>query len=205
VAAVKTHCWNQSKRLFADSPAHVDFSQHANAMAVLAGAIEGPEGTDLMRRVAADPSLIQCSTYFRFYLLQAMKRAHLGNDYLAQLGPWRAMLALGLTTFAEKPEPTRSDCHAWSASPVYDLLATVVGIEPATPGFTTVKIAPHLGTLARADGVVPHPAGEIRATLERRGGGIIAEVTLPPGISGTFEWNGQTVALRAGEQSFEVP
>jgi alpha-L-rhamnosidase len=47
---------------------------------------------------------------------------------------------LGLTTFAEKPDPTRSDCHAWSASPNYDFLATVAGIEPALPGFKTVKI-----------------------------------------------------------------
>ena len=36
------------------------------------------------------------------------------------------MLQLGLTTWAEKPEPTRSDSHAWSAHPNYGLLATII-------------------------------------------------------------------------------
>src|SRR6266851_685891 len=34
-------------------------------------------------------------------------------------GPWREMVSLGLTTWAEQPEPTCSDSHAWSAHPNY--------------------------------------------------------------------------------------
>ena len=68
------------------------------------------------------------------------------------------MLDLGLTTWAETPEPTRSDSHAWSAHPNYDLLTTVAGVEPATPGFATVRIQPHLGTLTRRRRPSPRPA-----------------------------------------------
>jgi hypothetical protein len=110
------------------------------------------------------------------------------------------MLDLGLTTFAEKPEPTRSDCHAWSASPVYELLATVCGIEPASPGFATVRIEPHLGILQRVDGVVPHPAGEIKASYRREGDGLKATLTLPAGVTGSFVWKGKTTSLHAGQQ-----
>ena len=67
-----------------------------------------------------------------------MKQAGLGDDYLARLGPWRQMLELGLTTWAETPEPTRSDSHAWTAHPNYDLLTTVAGVNPASPGFASV-------------------------------------------------------------------
>ena len=63
--------------------------------------------------------------------------------YVERLEPWRGMLAMGLTTVPETPEPTRSDSHAWSAHPNYGLLATVLGVRPAEPGFRSVRIAPH--------------------------------------------------------------
>lgn len=200
-AVVRT-CWDDGRKLFADTPEKRNFSQHANAFAILSGLVDGESEKELIRRVMDDRSLVQASTYFRFYLLRAMKHAGLGNEYLAQLGPWRTMLERGLTTFAEKPDPTRSDCHAWSASPVYELLATVCGIEPASPGFATVRVEPHLGNLQRAEGVVPHPRGEIRVKFKRTGSrGITGEITLPEGVTGDFRWNGKTTALQAGVQS----
>lgn len=204
-AAVVRLCWDEKRRLFADAPTKRVFSQHANVMAVLSGAIEGEAARDLMQRVAADKSLIQCSTYFRFYLLRAMKQVGLGDEYLAKLGPWRDMLAQGLTTFAEKPDPTRSDCHAWSASPVYELLATVCGIEPASPGFATVRIEPHLGHLKRAEGKVPHPLGDIAVLLERNSDWFLAKSTLPAGLTGTFVWQGKSTTLVSGEQTLHLP
>ena len=72
----------------------------------------------------------------------------MGDRYLDLLAPWRAMLDLGLTTWAETPEPTRSDSHAWSAHPSVDLLAIVAGIQPAVPGFERVT---HPSTPRRFD------------------------------------------------------
>ena len=118
-----------------------------------------------------------------------------------QLAPWQEMLALGLTTTAESPEPTRSDSHAWSAHPNYGLLATVLGVRPAEPGFRSVRIEPHLGPLARAEGRIPHPRGDIEVRLTRSGeAGVRGEVVLPPGLSGSFEWAGRRLALRPGRQ-----
>ena len=203
-AAATRQCWDAGRKLYADTPAKTIFSQHANIMAVLAGAVTGPEASDLIRRTADDAKLIQATTYFRFYLLRAMKSAGLGDEYLARLGPWHTMLARGLTTFAEKPDPTRSDCHAWSASPVYELLATVCGIEPASPGFATVRIEPHLGHLKQASARMPHPRGEITVNLRREGAGVAAEISLPDGVTGTFLWAGRSVELHGGAQSLRL-
>ncbi len=203
LAAVRQNCWDPQRKLFADTPDRDRFSQHVNALAVLTGAIGGPEATDLMRRVRDDATLTQCTLYFRFYLLRAAKQVGLGDDYLRALGPWHDMLARGLTTFAERPDPTRSDCHAWSASPVYELLATVCGIEPASPGFRRVTIEPHLGELRRVGGRVPHPAGPIEVNFERADDGLRAEIGLPPGISGTLLWRGETIELRPGAQTIQ--
>jgi hypothetical protein len=110
------------------------------------------------------------------------------------------MLGLGLTTWAENPEPTRSDCHAWSAHPNFDLLATVAGIEPGAAGFREVAISPHLGPLRRLKATLPHPQGDIIVSYERRGEGLVADVTLPKGLSGSFTWKAKKVPLRAGQQ-----
>jgi hypothetical protein len=184
----------------ADSPARRSYSQHANALAVLSGAVGGEEAAGLMRRVIHDRDLTQCTPYFRFYLLRAMKAAGLGDDYVSELQPWREMLARGLTTFAERPDPTRSDCHAWSASPDYELIATVCGIEPASPGFGTVRIEPHLGPLKRVRGSAPHPNGPISVSFTRDGDRLEADVTLPPGLPGVLAWKGREAVLHEGPQ-----
>jgi len=203
-AAVYQSCWDPARKLVADTPARRTFSQHANVLAVLEDAIPAAEQRAVMKTVLSDPSLTQATYYFRFYLFRAMKKAGLGDEYVAQLVPWRHMLALGLTTWAETPEPTRSDCHAWSAHPNFDLLATVAGIEPAAPGFREVAIQPQLGPLTQLKVTLPHPAGDIMVSYQRKAQTLAADVTLPGTLSGWFYWNGKKLALHAGQQHLDV-
>lgn len=198
--AVRAATWDPGRQLFADTPARKLFSQHVNVLAILADLVPPAEQPALMRRVLDDPSLTQATYYFQFYLFRALKKAGLGDEYLPRLAPWRGMLDLGLTTWAEKPEPTRSDSHAWSAHPNYDLLSTVAGVDPATPGFGTVRIAPHLGALTSLSASVATPKGLVEVRYARTGDRLVADVTLPDGVTGTIEWKGRTSALRAGAQ-----
>jgi alpha-L-rhamnosidase len=198
VAAVKRACWSPDKELFSDTPAKKSWSQHVNLLAVLTDAIPPEDQRALMTRVLDDASLTQTTYYFKFYLFRALEKAGLADRYLDQLGPWKGMLDLGLTTWAEKPEPTRSDSHAWSAHPTVDLLRLVAGVEPATPGFDTVRIRPHLGTLTSLDASVPTPRGDVKVSYARHGDALDAAVTLPPGVSGTIALHGTPQALRPG-------
>ena len=89
----------------------------------------------------------------------------------SSIDPWRKMLALHFSTWPEVPGDTRSDSHAWTAHPIYDLLTLVAGIEPASPGFATVRIAPHMGDAAVADGDVSASGGrDPRGVHARRRG-----------------------------------
>lgn len=198
--AVRRTCWDSSRGLIADTPARKHFSQHANVLAILTDTVPPPDQRKVMETVLRDSTLTQCTYYFRFYLFRAMKKAGLGDDYLSQLGPWRHMLELGLTTWAETPEPTRSDCHAWSAHPNFDLLATVAGIESAAPGFSRVVIAPHLGPLRQLSATLPHPQGKIAVRYERQGTSLVADITLPGNLSGWFYWDGKKKPLHGGRQ-----
>lgn len=203
--AMRAQTWDEGRGLFADSPARDSFSQHTNSFAVLADLLPKEAQAEVMRRVESDSAVIQPNFYFRFYVDEALRHAGLGERYVERLQPWRVMLALGLTTTPEQPDPTRSDSHAWTAHPNYGLLATVLGVRPAAAGFRSVLIAPAPGPLRRLAGRVPHPAGDIDVRLERAGDtGITGEVVLPAGVTGTFRWRGQEIPLRPGAQQIRL-
>ncbi len=102
------------------------------------------------------------------------------------------------STWPEIPGDTRSDSHAWSAHPIYDLLTLVAGIEPSSSGFASVQVAPHLGELTSVSASFPHPKGMIAVEFQRGGDALTGSVTLPQGLGGTFVWRGKTQALHPG-------
>ncbi len=203
--ALRTQCWDAGRGLFADTPEKRLFSQHANSLAVLTGTAP-PEGrAGIMQRVLEGKDMAHTSYYFSFYRAEAMEKAGMSDQYLETLAPWQTMLNNGLTTFAEEPEPTRSDCHAWSASPLYHFLSLVCGVKPGGPGFSSVRIAPHLNGLKNVNAQMPHPLGTIDVQWEAAGnGGLNGRVTLPEGLEGTLEWQGRSYPLVAGENPIKL-
>ena len=200
-AGFKAKYWDAGRRLFADTPERNTFSQHANILAILTGIVEGKEAKDLMQRLLQEKDLTQASIYFRYYLNMALDRAGMGDNYLDMLDIWRTQLANGLTTWAEKPEPSRSDCHAWGSSPNVELYRMVLGIRSAAPGFRKVLITPNLGKLRRASGSIPHPKGDICVSYDiNTKGDLTAEITLPEDLSGELKWHGREAKLHGGKQ-----
>ncbi|GAC1591132.1 MAG: hypothetical protein NVS3B19_12020 [Ginsengibacter sp.] len=197
-------CYNKTKREMADDPDQKAFSQHASIMAVLTGCIPQVEQKEVMKKVLYDTTLSQATFYYRFYLTRALKKAGMADLYYSQLTPWRKMIENGLTTFAENPDPTRSDCHAWSSSPNYDFIATICGVNPGSPGFKTVSITPSMGELTSASCSMPHPAGDIKVDLKRNAEHIRAEITLPQGLTGNFTWKGKSILLHSGDQKLTL-
>ena len=204
IAAARKHAWDESRGLFSDYRGSKSFSQHANIMAVLSDAVEPEKQTDIVKKILSDTSLTQCTFYYRFYLAEAMRKAGLADMYPSAMQPWNKMIENGLSTFAETPEPTRSDCHAWSSSPNYHLLSITAGIMPAEYGFKSVNIEPHLGCLENIDAAAAHPNGKIRVQLQRNGKGICGKVFLPEKLSGRFKWNSASLNLSEGENIIDI-
>ncbi|HET6208219.1 MAG TPA: hypothetical protein VFD98_15485, partial [Terracidiphilus sp.] len=160
-------CWSNGRGLVSDNPDQKVFSQQANILAVLFDVTPKERQQEVLRKMldiepgTTPDGVLSASYYFRFYLARALEHAGMADDYLKSLDPWRKLLPLHFSTWPETPEPTRSDSHAWTSHPIYDLLTLVAGIEPASPGFKTVRIAPHLGNLPSLSAVYPHPDGMI--------------------------------------------
>lgn len=204
--------WDAKTGLFADQPEHRTYSQQVNTLAVLAHVGSPNELKKVVEKIIGDPQrgagtpeLAQSSIYFRAYTNAALREVGLGDRYVEMLGPWRQMLSDGLTTWAEWNGPdSRSDCHAWGASPNFELLRTVAGIDSAAPGFARVRIAPNLGNFAEIKAHMPHPRGSIDVALEARRS-LTANVDLPEGITGEFVWKGKVHELRPGHNHLKLP
>lgn len=197
--------WDRARGEFADTPQKDSFSQHANALAILTGVVSGRNAFMLGRKILSDTTLTKATIYFKYYVNRALVKAGLGNDYLNWLGVWKENLKYGLTTWAETSDlrTTRSDCHGWGASPNIELFRTVLGIESDAPGFSKVMIDPHLGTLTRASGEIPHKGGGISVSYLLKNSKWIVKIHLPVRTPGFLVWKGTRYRLVPGSNHFK--
>lgn len=203
---IRSKYWDIGKKMFSDRAERDLFSQHANALAILTGLVTKNEADYIGKQLIADTTLAPASIYFKFYLHQALVKAGFGNDYLNWLDKWRENIKMGLTTWAEVSEvsTSRSDCHAWGASPNIEFFRTILGIDSDAPNFSKVKIEPHLGTFKTIAGEMPHPNGKLNVKYDESNGHINAEINLPPKTTGRFVWKGKNYPLKEGKNVIKV-
>lgn len=200
-------CFDPTRKLLAERPDKSYFDQHTNIMGVLTDAIPADQQRAVLERILDDSSLGQATYYYRFYLFEALRKVGAGDLFDKALEPWKDLVRDGLTTTLERMEsenkPTRSECHPWAAGPAYAYYTLVAGISPAEIGFRTIRFKPELGTLKSIEGLYPHPEGDIAFSIRRKGKALVADITLPEGITGTAEINGKSVPLRSGRQTVQ--
>jgi alpha-L-rhamnosidase len=202
--------FDSQRGLLRDNPESKDFSHDVNILALWQGVLSGKQREALADGVfqlgqqtpggkRPKGEIAPASIYFRYYLHVALARVGRGDTFLSLIEPWRKMLGLGLTTFPEFSDPTRTDSHAWTAHPALGMLAITLGIEPTAPGFAKVRIAPSPGKLTNIQGRMPHPSGgHIVVSIEEKAGKRIARIELPPGVPGEFIWKRKRTALAPG-------
>ncbi|MFA6568680.1 MAG: alpha-L-rhamnosidase C-terminal domain-containing protein [Victivallales bacterium] len=197
--AVMRTFWDEEKGLIADDSNHKLFSEHAQCLALLGGLPDEDKRRIIGDSLCSTPGLSKTTIYFAHYLFETYRL--LGRDelFLERLELWFQLPEHGFKTTFEEPEPSRSDCHAWGAHPLFHCYATILGIRPDAPGFSRVRIAPMPGRLKQVSGTLPHPRGEIEVKLERGDGDSLdAVVRLPTGIAGVFAWKGMERQLKTG-------
>ncbi len=211
-ATISATDWDPATQLFADQPEHRTYSQQVNTLAILAHVAPPDQARSVVEKItglsqpsSTQPELAQSSIYFRAYTNAVLREVGLGDRYVEMLGPWREMLSSGLTTWAEWNGPdSRSDCHAWGASPNFELLRTVAGIESLAPGFHRVRIAPNPGTFKKVFARMPHPRGAIQVELARDHG-LVADIDLPDDTDGELDWAGTQHPLHSGKNHVRIP
>lgn len=133
-------------------------------------------------------NICKATPYYSWYLHQAQPQA----EYEELISPWRDMIAKDLSTFSETYDPTRSDCHAWSAHLTLGWLQRTAGVTSIAKGWSKARIAPSPGRLTSFSASVPHPKGDITVVLE--GGRLTVECPVPF----VLEWKGRARELEPG-------
>lgn len=210
--------WRPEAGLFSDRSDRNVFSQHTNALAILTGTVPDSATLSIARMIEAGSvtgkganvktlyHLAPASIYFKYYTYQAMVKAGLGDNYLKWLDVWHQYLQLGLTTCGETSDvnSTRSDCHAWGASPNIEFLRTVLGIDSDGPCFSRVAISPHLGDIQKISGTMLTPHGNITVDYDAKDGQLSATITLPDQVSGRLLWKGKKALLHGGTNKITI-
>lgn len=134
IEAVKRHCFDEKTGMFLDGPGtHSEVSQHCQVFAVLAGAISHDEAKVLLRRSILqreEHGLVKASFALGFYVFRAVSLAGVYEEcWDTLIQPWEKMIADNLTTWAESGSMMRSDCHGWSASPVWEIGTEILGVK----------------------------------------------------------------------------
>ena len=171
--------WNEQRGLYADDISQTHFSEHTQCFALLSGIGDTVKYELLQRNLISDPNLSRATIYFSHYLFETFYEITKHNQITKHLALWRDLQANGLKTTIEMPEPTRSDCHAWGAHPIYHAFASIAGIRPFSKGFKGVTIFPDLHLQNEVKVKMPHPKGEIDVEIERKGNNLRWHIVLP--------------------------
>lgn len=199
------HFWDDERRLFADDLARQHFSEHAQCLAILSGQLSAQRQRQVADGLLHADDLARTTIYFTHYLFETYTLLGRIDKLHERLEVWFNLKRQGFKTTFEMPEPSRSDCHAWGAHPLYHYFASILGIRPAAFEFGAVTIAPQLGALTNVSGTLVHPRGDIRIGVQAENNLLRAQITLPQGLPGTFVYGAQRITLAAGSQELTLP
>lgn len=200
-AAIDRSFWNPSRGLYADDLSAEHFSQHTQCLAVLAGGMSADRAKALIHTMLGQSDLAEATIYFSHYLFEALASIGMGDALSQRFELWRSLPESGFVTPPETPEPSRSDCHAWGSHPLYHLVASVLGLRPASFGFDHVSVRPNMGPLPSIKVTIPHPRGTIVVQLEQTSRQLRGQIDLPEGVSGEFVHGDTTIKLIAGSNT----
>lgn len=204
VQAVKHRLWSQKDGLFCDETDGTLIAEHASILAVLYDVVDADQARSILETLETRTDLARTGTGYSWYTFRAYEKiGWYENIFYKYLPRWTDQLKLHVTTWLERPEPSRSDCHAWASWIMVDFLTAGLGITPAEPGFASVRIQPQLSRLEKACGSVPTRHGTISFGWEKDDGMIRYDVTLPPSVQGTLTtFGGSQYSLSGNQQVF---
>lgn len=202
-AALLRAFWSNERNMMADDASFQNFSEHAQALLILSESFKVNIKKKALKALLREPGLTRTSIYFSFYLFEALFKMKAVKTLRERFEPWQKLVEQGFKTPPENFGDTRSDCHAWASHPMYHLHASILGIQPAEPGFLSAVMRPQDIGWKNIAGTMVHPNGVIESELHFTGATLEGHVTLP-GIGGRLEWGPHTVTLHPGVNTIKV-
>ena len=193
LATFQTKLFDPVRGLYRDGLGTDHASLHANLFPLAFGLVPAEARQGVAKWLASRG--MAGSVYAAQYLLEALFQN--GEDAAALsliTAPgdrsWRHMVESGATVtweaWDQRYKPNQDWTHAWGAAPANLLGRFVLGAQPWTAGWKRALIRPHPGTLARAEGRMPTPHGELSVSWTRAKN-FNLKLSLPPGMTAKVE------------------
>jgi hypothetical protein len=218
-AAVNRCLWDEDRGVYVDAVRNGRpgrrVSQQSNA-AVIAFDVAPRERWDrllnyildedrwVMTRCVSGPSVpvdeenqvVRLQPFYAHHLHRALDFAGRHPDLIRHIRQYWGPYNLEEDTLPElwRQTPASTTCHAWSATPTFDLSTSILGVRPLEPGFKTFLIRPNPLYLTCCEGIFPAPAGDIRVAWKLKDddfhlsfdvpAGCTAALALPPWLGG---------------------
>lgn len=188
VGAFNKRYWNKELQCYRTPEYRDEPDDRVQAMAVLAGFVPR-ERYEAMRNFFK--KYYQSSTYMEKYVLEALCKMGYYEDALERMEKrFGEMVAAKYTTLWEGWEYTGGRGmtyksghgtynHAWSGGGLIILSQYIAGIAPIEPEYRKFSVEPNLATLNFVESVVPTNFGNIEMRAEKRGGGLLINLTVP--------------------------
>ena len=203
---IQNLCWDAGRGMFREGPSCQEFSQHAQSWAVLNGMLSGEEARRVMRRTFEEKDVLRCYFSTCYELFRACEKAGCYELTARQMDWWIKLLEEHCTTCPETPSNSRSECHAWSALPMYELISVMGGIRREAGSPARVEVCPHLDYVPNLEGGMLTEYGLVTFRYYPKDGGMQYELALPEGMEGSFRGaNGGSAVLRAGKNEIWEP
>lgn len=197
-------CWNEEKGLYQEGPLLQQYSQHAQAWAILNGMVSKEQGIEILTRSIATPKVIQCSFSTSYELFRAMEQTGQYGQTKQFINRWIGLLEQDCTTCPEEPVNGRSENHAWSALPMFELIRCISGIRRKDVGWKSFEICPHMEYLPDVEGQVVTPGGMVSFRYWKMDGHVNYWMHVPEGLEGSFVYSdGRREILKTGENNFK--
>ena len=190
VEKVQELCWDKNRQMYREGPQFFQYTQHAQAWAVLNGMADRETARKMMSHAQEDSDVLKVTFSTSYEWFRALEKTGLYQMSQRNMEQWKGLLDLGCTTCPETPGETRSDCHAWSALPIYEMIRSVAGIFPDGPGWQKVRIRPQMDYLPDLEGEAAVPGGKIvflyQSAVEDGKRKVTYQIELPEGTEGVF-------------------
>ncbi len=194
---VRSLCWDEGGQMFREGPAFSQYSQHAQSWAVLNGILTGEQAVRTLRRAMADPEVLRCSFSTSFEWFRALETAGIYQETQTAMLRWAALPAMGNTTCPETPDASRSECHAWSALPMYEFICVMAGIRERNG---VIEIRPAPSYLPDLHGAAATKAGPLQFNYTKEGSQWRYQFVIPEGVDAVFHHgDGRAERLHGGK------
>lgn len=156
---------------------------------------------DILKRTLENDNILKCSFSTGYELFRAFEWAEYYEGTKSLMGKWLRLLEWECTTCPEEPEHGRSECHAWSALPIFEMIRVIAGLRMGEEGWNSVKICPHLQYIEKVFGKAVTPKGMVEFSFDK-GKGVYC-VKLPEGTNGKMILDSKTMELEGGK-TYEI-